>query len=78
MIHQQGFQGIADRGIICFGIQNHLPRFYGVRVCVDEDMADSIRMPEYRNLGAGLNRLDQLVASARDDQIQFFTHLDQL
>ncbi len=76
-VHQQGLGGVADPGPLHLGVDDDLDGHLGIGVGVHVDVVVARGRVDHRHAGVLLQERLQLLAPARDDQVERALHLHQ-
>mmetsp|Transcript_49453 Transcript_49453/g.155039 ORF Transcript_49453/g.155039 Transcript_49453/m.155039 type:complete len:244 (+) Transcript_49453:599-1330(+) len=75
---EDGFDGVASRGILDLAVCRDLNSLLDLSSLVDEDVADAVGMAEDGDVGVLHDVLYEGVGSPRDDEIDILLHLHHL
>jgi hypothetical protein len=75
---QQSFHGIADRGILHFGIVSDIDGPLQIRVAVHVNVANAFAMSEHGDAAMLGDVADKFIRSARHDQVDFIVQRQNL
>mmetsp|Transcript_50059 Transcript_50059/g.104184 ORF Transcript_50059/g.104184 Transcript_50059/m.104184 type:complete len:204 (-) Transcript_50059:645-1256(-) len=68
-MYQKCLHRVAGRTVVCLGVDDDFHGFLQVCLAVDINSTDSVCMAHNRNAGGILDRLDQLVGTSWNDQV---------
>src|ERR1019366_2303612 len=74
---KNGFNSIADSRILRFAVDDDAVDHSRIGGLIDEDMADTVRMPQHRDECVVLDVLYERVRSSRDNQVDQAIHIQQ-
>ena len=69
LMNQQGFNGVAGRGVGGFGIEGDRDRLLQIRLTVYVQLANAIGMAQHRNAGILLHKAHKGIGASGNDQI---------
>lgn len=78
LVDEGGFDGVADGGVIGFGVVDDGQGKFGVDMLVDVDVADAVGVAEDGNAGVGLDVFDEGAGAAGDDEVDERREVEEL